>query len=266
MPLYKMSYLKGKKALITGASSGFGVDFANIFAEMGMDVILVARRKDRLEEVKKNVESKWGVSAKVIAMDLTGFDAALKLYQLTKDDGVEILINNAGYGIFGTAADQDAEEVNAMIQLNVVSLAALTNMFLKDMVKKDSGCIMNVSSFAGFNPMPLYAAYGATKSFVMNYSVAIHTELLKTGSKVIVSAFCPGYTNTEFIDVSRQEKSKFVKMAMGESYPAAKEAVEKMLSEKAVSMPRFINKFGAVLMKFMTRKRAAVNVYDAIRK
>jgi uncharacterized protein len=261
-----MKNLKGKKALITGASSGFGVDFANIFAEIGMDIILVARRKEKLEDVKKSIEEKWGVSAKVIAMDLTGFDAASKLYELVKNDAIEILINNAGYGIFGHAVDQDAEEIDAMLQLNIVSLATLTNMFLKDMVKRDSGYIMNVSSFAGFNPMPLYAAYGASKAFVMNYTVAIHTELQKTGSKVIASAFCPGYTNTEFIDVSRQEKSKFVKMAMGESYPAAKEAVEKMLNKKPVSMPKLINKFGAVLMKFMSRKRAAINVYDTIRK
>jgi uncharacterized protein len=259
-------HLKGKKALITGASSGFGIDFANIFAEMGMDLVLVARRKERLEEVKKNIEEKWGVAAKVLPMDLTGFDAASKLHELVKEEDIEVLINNAGYGIFGAALEQDAKEIDAMIQLNVVSLAALTNMFLKKMVAKDSGYIMNVSSFAGFNPMPLYAAYGATKSFVMNYTVAVHTELQKTGSKVIVSAFCPGYTNTEFIDVSRQEKSKFVKMAMGESYPAAKEAVEKMLNGKPVSMPRFINKFGAVLMKFMSRKRAAINVYDTIKK
>ncbi len=258
--------LNGKKALITGASSGFGVDFANILGEVGMDLVLVARRRERLEEVKKSVEEKWGVSVKVISMDLAGFDAASKLYKLVKDDDIEVLINNAGYGIFGHVRDQDAKEVDTMIQLNVVSLAALTNMFLKKMVEKESGYIMNVSSFAGFNPMPLYAAYGAAKSFVMNYTVAIHAELQKTGSKVKVSAFCPGYTNTEFIDVSRQKKSKFVKMAMGESYPAAKEAVEKMLKGKPVSMPRFINKFGAVMMKFMSRKRAALGVYNAIGK
>jgi len=178
-------------ALITGASSGFGVDFAYILASKGYDLIIVARRKDKLEEVNRTVADKYGVKVRVIDMDLTGFDAAKELYDITKDEQIEVLINNAGFGMYDLFISQDAEKIDSMIQLNIAALTALTNLFLKDMVKKNSGFIMNVASFAGFNPMPSYAAYGASKAFVMNFSVALATELKETGSKVRVSAFCP---------------------------------------------------------------------------
>jgi len=254
------------KALITGASSGFGVDFAHILASIGYDLIIVARRQDKLEEVKKAVTDKYGVKVCVIDMDLTGFDAAKKLYESTKDEQVEILINNAGFGMYDFFTDQDAAKVDNMIQLNIATLTALTNLFLKDMVKKDSGYIMNVASFAGFNPMPFYAAYGASKAFVMNFTVALSAELKETGSKVKVSAFCPGYTNTEFVAVAGQKKSKFVNQTIGESYPAALEAVNGLLKGKTIVMPRFINKLGALMLKFMSRERAAKTVFKSIRK
>lgn len=260
-----MKKLKGKKAIVTGASSGFGVDFANILAEMGMDVIIVARRRERLEKTGKEIEEKYGVKSKVIAMDLAGIEAARKLCDFVDTDEIEVLVNNAGYGIFGYAEKQDTGKVDSMIQLNVSTVAALTNIFLEKMVKKDSGYILNVASFAGFSPMPLYAAYAATKAFVMNYSVSIHTELQEKNSGVIVSAFCPGYTKTEFIDVSRQEKSPFVKMVLGESFPAAKKAVKSMLKGKSVCMPGTINKAGALLLKFMSRKAAARIIYNAVK-
>ncbi|MFO7735012.1 MAG: SDR family oxidoreductase [bacterium] len=261
-----MKELKGKKAIITGASSGFGVDFANIFAEMGMDVIIVARRRERLEKTGKEIEEKYGVKSKVIAMDLAGIEAARKLCELVNEDEVEVLVNNAGYGIFGYAGEQDVKEVDSMIQLNVSTVAALTNIFLEKMINRDSGYILNVASFAGFSPMPLYAAYAATKAFVMNYSVSIHTELREKNSGVVVSAFCPGYTKTEFIDVARQKKSPFVRMVTGESFPAAKKAVKAMFRGKAVCMPGIINKTGALILKFMSRKAAAKLIYNAVKK
>lgn len=254
------------KALITGASSGFGVDFAHILASKGYDLIIVARRKDKLEEVSQTVADKYGVKVRFIDMDLTGFDAAARLYELTKDEQIEVLINNAGFGMYDFFIDQDAEKVDGMIQLNISTLTALTNLFLKDMVKKDSGYIMNVASFAGFNPMPFYAAYGASKAYVMNFSVALAAELKGNGSKVKVSAFCPGYTNTEFVAVAGQKDSKFVNQTIGESYPAAVEAVNGLLKGKTIIMPRFINKIGALMLKFMSRERAAKTVFKSIRK
>lgn len=253
-------------ALITGASSGFGVDFSHILALKGYDLIIVARRKDKLDEVSRTVVDKFGVKVRVIDMDLTGFDAAKKLYDSTKDEQIEVLINNAGFGMYDLFISQDAEKVDSMIQLNIAALTALTNLFLKDMVKKDSGFIMNVASFAGFNPMPFYAAYGASKAFVMNFSVALATELKETGSKVRVSAFCPGYTNTEFVAVAGQKRSEFVNRTIGESYPAALEAVNGLFNGRVIVMPRFINKLGAFLLKFMSRERAAKTVFKSIRK
>ncbi|HPG36929.1 MAG TPA: SDR family oxidoreductase [bacterium] len=253
-------------ALVTGASSGFGVDFAHILASKGYDLIIVARRKDKLEEVSRNVADKYGVKVHIIDMDISGFDAAVKLYDLTKDENIEVLINNAGFGMYDLFISQDAAKVDSMIQLNIATLTALTNLFLKDMVKKDSGYILNVASFAGFNPMPSYAAYGGSKAYVMNFSVALSTELKETGSKVKVSAFCPGYTNTEFVAVAGQKRSEFVNRTIGESYPAALEAVNGLFKGKAIVMPRFINKLGALMLKFMSRKKAAETVFKSIRK
>ncbi|HNW83650.1 MAG TPA: SDR family NAD(P)-dependent oxidoreductase [bacterium] len=261
-----MINLKGRKALITGASSGFGVDFANILASKGMDLIIVARRKDKLDEVKKDVEKKHGVKVKVIDMDLAGFHAAEKLYLLTKDENIEVLLNNAGYGMYEFFQNQKAPELDKMLQLNIITLTALANMFLKDMVKKDSGYIMNVASFAGFNPTPFYAAYGASKAYVMNFSVALSTELKKTGSKVLVSAFCPGYTDTEFVSRAGQKRSKFVESTIGQSYPAAVEAVDGLFKGKAVVMPRFMNKLGAFMLKLMSRRKAAEAIFSSIGK
>jgi len=257
---------KGRKALITGASSGFGVDFADILGSKGMDLIIVARRKDKLDEVKVNVEKKYGVNVKVIDMDLSGFDAAQELYEMTKDENIEVLLNNAGYGMYEFFKNQKAEEVDRMLQLNIIALTALTNMFLKDMVKKDCGYIMNVASFAGFNPTPFYAAYGASKAFVMNFSVALNTELEKTGSKVVVSAFCPGYTDTEFVSRAGQSRSKFVESTIGKSYPAAVEAIDGLFNGKAVVMPRFMNRFAASMLKLMSRKKAAETVFSSIKE
>ena len=261
-----MPDLKGKKALITGASSGFGADFAKILASMGADLIIVARREEKLLEVKEHLENEYGISVKVIVRDLTGYDAAKELFDETVGEDIEILINNAGFGMYDYLINQEAEKVNSMIQLNVTALTALTNLFGKKMVEKDYGYILNVASFAAFNPTPFYAAYGATKAYVMNFSVAFNTELGKTGSNVVVSVFCPGYTRTEFVKTAGQKKSAFLEKALGDSFPAAQEAIDGLFRKKPVIMPRFLNKSAAFLLKFMTRKKAAEMVFSSIRK
>ncbi|MGI6394371.1 MAG: SDR family NAD(P)-dependent oxidoreductase [bacterium] len=254
------------KALITGASSGFGSDFAEILSSKGYDLIVTARRKEKLIELKNSLEKKHGVKVTVIDMDLTGFNAAKKLYELVKNEEIEVVINNAGFGMYDYFDNQDAKKVNAMLELNVTALTALTSFFVKEMKKKDSGYIMNVSSFAGFNPTPFYAAYGASKAFVMNFTVALATELKKTGSNVKVSTFCPGYTSTEFVETAGQKRSKFLNLTIGKSYPAAVEAVDGLFKGKVIVIPRFINKFAALFLKLLSRKKAASAAFISIRK
>lgn len=259
-----MSGLKGKKALITGASSGFGADFADILAKKGMDLVITARREDKLNSLKAEIEEKYGVKVRVIAMDLTGIEAAERLYAEVKDENIDMLINNAGYGMYGWFEKQSTAELNKMVQLNVVSAFALANLFVKDFSAKNLGYILNTASFAAFNPTPFYAVYGATKAFLMNFSVALRTELRKNGKNVFVTAFCPGFTATEFVETAGQKRSWFLEKTIGKSYPAAVEAIEGLLKNKPVVMPRFMNRFGAFCLRFMPRSLAADAAFMSI--
>ena len=257
--------LKGKKALITGASSGFGADFADILAKKGMDLVITARREEKLNALKEKIVEKYGVSVRVIVMDLTGFEAAERLYSMVKDENIDMLINNAGYGMYDWFERQDAAALNRMVQLNVVSAMTLANLFVKDFAAKNSGWILNTASFAAFNPTPFYAAYGATKAFLMNFSVAIRTELKKNGKNVCVTALCPGFTATEFVDTAGQKRSRLLEIVIGRSYPAAVEAINGLLKNKPIVMPRLMNRFAAFFLRFLPRSLAADAAFMSIR-
>ena len=257
--------LKGKKALITGASSGFGSDFADILAKKGMDLIITARREEKLNSLKEEIVEKYGVTVRVIVMDLAGFEAAEKLYSLVKDENIDMLINNAGYGMYNYFERQDAAALNKMVQLNVVSAFVLANLFVKDFSAKNSGWILNVASFAAFNPTPFYAVYGATKAFLMNFSVALRTELKKQRKSVCVTALCPGFTATEFVERAGQKRSKLLEMIIGRSYPAAVEAIKGLLKNKPIVMPRLMNRFAALFLRFLPRSVAAEAAFMSIR-
>ena len=160
---------------------------------------------------------------------------------------------------------QDAAALNRMVQLNVVSAMTLANLFVKDFAAKNSGWILNTASFAAFNPTPFYAVYGATKAFLMNFSVALRTELKKNGKNVCVTAFCPGFTATEFVETAGQKRSWFVEKTIGRSYPAAVEAINGLLKNKPVVIPRLMNRFGAICLRFMPRSMAAAAAFMSIR-
>ena len=196
-----------KVALITGASTGIGKEFANIHAESGGDLIIVARSKDKLEELKTELEKKYGVKVMVIVKDLGLPEAPKEIYNEVKEASVEIdyLINNAGFGGIGKFHEREWEQDLAMINLNIVALTALTRFFLPDFVKRDEGKILNVSSTASFMPGPLQAVYFATKAFVTFFSNAIAEELHDTN--ITVTNLMPGATKTEFGTVSGMEKT-----------------------------------------------------------
>lgn len=160
---------------------------------------------------------------------------------------------------------QDAAALNKMVQLNVVSAFVLANLFVKDFSAKNSGWILNVASFAAFNPTPFYAVYGATKAFLMNFSVALRTELKKQGKNVCVTALCPGFTDTEFVQTANQKRSKLLEMVIGKSYPAAVEAINGLLKNKPIVMPRFMNRFAAFFLRFLPRSVAAEAAFMSIR-
>jgi len=207
--------MKTKKvALITGASTGLGKEFAIIHAKNGDDVIIIARSEEKLQELKKELEAKYAVNVLVIARDLSQPNAPKEIYDEVKAAGLEIdyLVNNAGFGGIGKFHEREWKNDLSMINLNIVALTALTRFFLPDFVKRNSGKILNVSSTASLLPGPLQAVYYATKAYVTSFSNALAEELSDT--QITVTALLPGATETEFGKVSGMDKtSMFQKTA-----------------------------------------------------
>ena len=196
-----------KTALTTGASSGIGKELAHIHAERGGNLVIVARREDKLNTLKAELENKHGINVMVIVKDLTLPGAASEVYEEVKQAGVEVnyLINNAGFGGHGKFHERAWDQDLAMINLNVVALTALTRFFLPDFVKRNEGRILNVSSTASLIAGPLQAVYYATKAYVTSFSNAIAEELHDTN--ITVTALLPGATETEFASTSGMDKT-----------------------------------------------------------
>ena len=237
-----------KVALVTGASAGLGVEFAKALAARGHRLVLAARRKDRLDELAKALGN-----ARAVAIDLSKKDAAAKLIADVEAAGeqVELLVNNAGFGLIGRFAELDARRERQMIDLNVGSLTDLCRAVAPQMIKRKSGAILNVASTAAFQPGPKMAVYFATKAFVLSLSEALHEELKPHGIRV--TCLCPGPTRTEFGEVAGfGGNGLFDRVAMD-----AAEVVEAGLKgldrNRAVVVPGLINKIGAASTRFTPR-------------
>jgi len=244
-----------KVALITGASTGIGKEFACIHAEKGGDLVLVARRKDKLDQLKAELQKAHAVEVLVIAKDLSKPNAPQKIYDEVIKANIQIdyLINNAGFGGRGKFHEREWEQDLNMINLNVLALTALTRLFLPDFVKRNSGKILNVSSTASFMPGPLQAVYYATKAYVTFFSNAIAEELHDTN--ITVTNLMPGATETEFASVSGMDKTElFNKTASAKS--VAKDGYEGMLKGKldVVSGLTGSQKLMMAMIPFMPKK------------
>ncbi len=218
-------------ALITGASSGIGRELAGIHAEQGGNLVIVARREDKLNEVKGELEPRHSVQVTVIPKDLTQLEAAQEVYDEVKNAGIEVeyLINNAGFGGRGKFYERSWEQDLAMIQLNIVTLTALSRFFLPDFVKRNRGRILNVSSTASLLPGPLQAVYHATKAYVTFFSNALAEELHDTN--VTVTALLPGATETEFARTSGMDKTSLFKRTAS-ARSVAQDGYDAMLAGK----------------------------------
>lgn len=241
------------KALITGASSGLGADMARVLVEEGHDVILVARRKTKLEKIAKEL----GDKATVIIMDVSSTFNCMQLYNQVKKEKIDILINNAGFGLFGEFANTNIDKELDMIDLNIKGVHTLTKLFLKDFKKQDKGYILNVASSAGFMSGPLMSTYYATKNYVISLTEAIHEELKKEGSNVSISALCPGPVDTEFNKVAGVSFS----MKPMSSDQVARYAIKKMFAEKTIIVPSIKMKLAIFMTRFLPRKLITKIVY-----
>lgn len=244
------------KALVTGASSGIGRDLAKELSKRGYDIILVARNEEKLNEVASEIKTK----VEVIPMDISVVDNCKKLYGMVED--VDILVNNAGFGVFGKFINTDLDREVKLIDTNVTAVHVLTKLFLKNMVERDKGYILNVSSIAGHLPGPLMAAYYSSKHYVYILSESINEELKKNNSKVRVGTLNPGPVRTNFNKVANV---KFDLKSLSSDY-VARYTVDKMLKGKtditpglSIKLLRFVAKISptnlASKVVYMTQKR-----------
>jgi hypothetical protein len=234
-------------ALVTGASSGIGRDIARSLAKHGINVIITARRRDRLEELKKELVGKYGVKVMYIAADLSDEKQCKELYNRVKKYNIDILINNAGFGVFGEFSETDLDRELDMLDVNVRAFHILFKLFLKDFKKRNFGYILNTASAAGFIPGPWFSSYYASKSYVVRMTQAVAEELRAQRSHVRVSMLCPGPVDTEFFDRAQ------VKFAMPpvSSEDLAERAVREMFGGKLMICPNFAQELAIYLGKLV---------------
>jgi len=243
-----------KRALITGSSSGIGLELARIFAKNGNDLVLVALEKNLLSVIREELTKDWGVDVYIIEKDLSVADATNEVFEEIMSQGFEIecLINNAGFGDFSSYYLCDWEKQERMINLNVMALAHLCRLFLPSMIERGSGKIMNLASNAAFQPGPGMSIYFASKAFVLSFSEALAEEV--RGSGVTVTALCPGSTKTRFNTLASGGR---IQLKENDKRPGPKEVAEfgyrSLISGKTVAIHGFKNRLIIFLIRFLPR-------------
>jgi len=244
-------------ALVTGASSGIGNEFARLLAKKKYNLIITARREDRLISLQQELVSQHDIKIEVIPHDLSLPGSAKELFDKIqqKNLSVSLLINNAGFGMYGEFLDDDFDRLSSMMQLNVVSLTQLAHLFGAKMAEQKSGSILFVSSIGGFQPCPYFAVYSATKSFVLNLGEALYHEFKKRG--VHVCTLYPGGTKSEFFDILGKWPSHHHLFSLMPSSRVAEIGIDAVLKKKSSVVIGWDNKLNAFLLKMMPRKWAA---------
>lgn len=245
-------------ALVTGASSGIGKDIAKYLGDLGYSVILVARDKDGLIDAQKQIKTE----TRIIQCDLANEKEVYNLYEETKKDNIKILVNNAGFGLFGKFFETDLDKELNMIDVNIKAVHILTKLFLQDMVKRNEGYILNVASSAGFIAGPNLSTYYATKNYILKLTMAINEELRKTNKNIQISALCPGPVNTKF---NRVANGTFDTRGMSSEY-VAKYGINKMFSNKMIIIPGIKYKAGIFLQRFLPYRLVLIFIYNFQRR
>jgi uncharacterized protein len=230
-------------ALVTGASAGIGEQFARILAERDNDLVLVARDRARLEALAKEVEQAHRVDVEVLPADLVDAEQLAVVEQRAAD--VDTLVNNAGFGSFGSFHELDIDTETKEVQLNVVAVVRLTHAAARGMTTRGKGGILNVASLAGFQPTPNNATYAATKAFVLSFTQAVHDEL--TGTGVSVSALAPGFTKTEFQTRASFDSSSVPGFMWQDAEPVARAGLDGLAKNRAVVVPGAMYRVAAAL-------------------
>jgi short-subunit dehydrogenase len=246
--------LKGRRALVTGASSGLGAAFARLLAARGADLVITARRADNLEALARELREGHGVQVEVIALDLAEPGAAEKLHAATEGAGhaVDVLINNAGGGIHQRFLDTAWERIARQVQLNLVALTELTHLFGRAMRGRGRGHILNIASIGAYTPTPTYATYSATKAFVRDFTEAVAYEL--RGSPVRVCCLCPGGTLTEFHKAAGHTMPAAFRATFMTAERCAAVGLSALFGGRRNVVSGWMNKISMFLLRFMPRR------------
>ena len=242
-------------AVVTGASGGIGLELARLLAKDGYPLVLAARRLEVLQQLAEEIHKQYGVSVTPVAVDLSHPDGPAQLFAAVQalKQPVEILINNAGFGIYGPFAQSSPEKTQALLRLNIAALTHLTHLFLPEMLQQNRGRILQVASTAAYQPGPLMAVYYASKAYVLNFSEALHCELQGTG--VTVTALCPGPTKTDFKDrAGLGDTPLFSGRDVMGVQPVAQAGYRALLSGRRVVIPGWRNALLAYLARLVPRR------------
>ncbi|MBM4333382.1 MAG: SDR family oxidoreductase [Deltaproteobacteria bacterium] len=246
---------KDSYALVTGASSGMGYEYAKLFAKDGKNIVVLARSRDKLEGLKRDLEKEHGTKVMVLVKDLADPKAPQEVFsELEKVSiNVDVLVNNAGFGVYGKFQNTDWQKEAEMIQVNIIALTQLTKLFLKKMLENKSGKILNISSGVGLIPAPWSSVYGGTKHYVLGFSNAIAHELKGTG--VSVTCFCPGNTRTPFFERGGAEGAKMSKRRMLEmdAATAARHGYKALARGKTTAGAGLTNSFMFFVVRLVPR-------------
>lgn len=241
------------KALITGATSGIGMCMAQQLSRQGWELILTGRNEKKLEELRDTLGK-----TEIISADLSKREEAFRVYEFCRDKDIDMLVNNAGYGIFGRFDETDLEDELNMIGVNITSLHILTKLFLRDFKKRDSGIILNVASVAGFMSGPLLSSYYASKNYVLKLSLAVYEELRRERSNVKITVLCPGPVETNF---NNRAGVSFSAKPISAEY-AAEFALKKAISGKFFAIPGLTAKVAAIGQRFVPSRLLAAITYN----
>jgi len=249
-----MENLKGKWAVVTGASSGFGVEFAKLLAERDANLVLVARRTEPMARLAEQLKKRYFVNLAVEGLDLSqgGAGAELKCRLDKQGISVDVLVNNAGFGLYGNFVGQPLSKLLEMLQLNMFAVTELTHVFAAEMVKRRSGHILLVASLLGYQATPGYAAYAASKGYVLLFGEALHAELKPHG--VNVTVLSPGAALTSFGEVAGQNNTFILRTLMMEPSRVARAGISAMLSRRASVVAGSLNKIVAFSNRLTPRQ------------
>lgn len=233
--------------LVTGASSGFGEEFARQYAEQGHPLVLVARRLDRLQTLAEALRQQYRIEVVVEQVDLANTDAVIQLHQRLRQRGIaiDILINNAGHGLQGPFVDSKLDAALAMLQLDVVSLTAVTHVFAQDMRSRRRGKILLVASVLAYQGVENFAVYAAAKAYVLRLGEALHRELKRDG--ITVTALCPGMSNTGFAQAAQQKLTPALKLLMMQPAPVVRAGIRALQGRRMSVVPGWSNKALVIL-------------------